>query len=139
MTSNIAPAWNAESRAQLIASALENRRRAYAPYSRFQVGAGLLCADGSVFGGCNVENASLGLSLCAERVAVCQAISAGHRDIVGIAIAAAPLASPCGACRQFLAEFNANMEVIAVDASTGEQKSWRLAELLPAGFTLQQP
>ncbi|HHY59602.1 MAG TPA: cytidine deaminase, partial [Clostridia bacterium] len=86
----------------LLAAAQEASRRAYAPYSRFPVGAALLTADGQVFTGCNVENASYGLTICAERVAVAKAVSEGYKDFQALAVWAAteePV-SPCGACRQ---------------------------------------
>jgi cytidine deaminase len=121
--------------AKLIAAAIDVRSRAYAPYSLFQVGAALLCGDGSIVTGCNVENASLGLTLCAERVAVSKAVADGKKQFVGMAIAASPLATPCGSCRQFMAEFEPRLEIIAVDAQTGEAKTWRLDDLLPERFT----
>jgi len=89
------------------------RRHAYAPYSKFRVGAALLAADGTVVHGCNVENASLGLSICAERNAVWKAVSSGLRDFVAVAVTAEPnhSGSPCGACRQVLYEFAPDLEV----------------------------
>jgi cytidine deaminase len=125
-----------EIREQLIAAATEARRNAYAPYSQFPVGAALVCNDGSIVAACNVENASLGLSICAERSAAVKAISEGKKDFLGIAIVAAPLATPCGACRQFLVEFSRQLEVIAMDADSGESRSWILSELLPEQFSL---
>jgi cytidine deaminase len=90
------------------------RRNAYAPYSGFRVGAALLTADGRVFLGCNVENASLGLSICAERAAVLKAVSEGARDFVAIAVTpgGGRSASPCGACRQVLHEFAPDLKVL---------------------------
>lgn len=122
-------------KAKLIAAATEVRKRAHAPYSRFHVGAALACSDGSIVTGCNVENASLGLSICAERASVVSAIADGKKDFLAIAIAATPVATPCGACRQFLAEFAPRLEILAVDAQSGETKSWRLDALLPERFT----
>ncbi len=92
---------------RLLKQALAARMRAYAPYSRFFVGAALLCDDGTVVEGCNVENASYGLCICAERTAVAAAVAQGRRAFLGIAIATAssPPAAPCGMCRQVLAEF----------------------------------
>ncbi len=109
--------------------------QAYAPYSGYRVGAAILCCeDGAVFTGCNVENASYGLTMCAERVAAGAAVAAGYRTLEAIAIYAdgpePPM--PCGACRQVLAEFNPEMVVVA---SNGKgSRSLRLNELLPFSF-----
>lgn len=118
----------------LLSAAQEVRARAYAPYSDFAVGAALETGDGRVFLGCNVENASYGLTLCAERSAVSAAIAGGHRDFVAIAVAGPDgvTTSPCGACRQVLAEFNPSMQVIYT-APDGPV-STTLAELLPHSF-----
>jgi cytidine deaminase len=119
----------------LILAAIAIRNRAYAPYSRFAVGAAVQTAGGHVFAGCNVENASYGLSLCAERSAIVQAVSGGHRDLVAIAVAASPLATPCGACRQFIAEFGQQIRVAAVDpAAPGNVRHWSIGDLLPECF-----
>jgi cytidine deaminase len=119
----------------LIEAAREVRQRAYAPYSGFAVGAALLAVDGTLYAGCNVENASLGLTVCAERVAALAAVAAGRRTWQKLAVAAAGGASPCGACRQVLAEFAPDLELALVDA---EQPSTvvfvRLSDLLPAAF-----
>jgi cytidine deaminase len=97
----------------LMARAVAMRERAYAPYSKFSVGAALLTEDGTVFGGVNVENASYGLAICAERTAAVAAVAAGHQQFRAIAIAGpqSTLTAPCGACRQFLNEFNPALEV----------------------------
>ncbi len=119
---------------QLIALARESMRRAYAPYSGYRVGAALLSADGSVVSGCNVENASYGLTICAERVAVATAVAAGKQDFRAIAIVTDGSAAitPCGACRQVLAEFGLEMSVVSQGVET--RKSWSLRELLPEPF-----
>ena len=123
----------------LVAAAIKARELAYAPYSNFLVGAALLTADGTVFSGCNVENASYGLSLCAERTAIVSSVAAGNRDFVAIAVAATPLATPCGACRQFIAEFGLAIQVASVDVANPAQVSkWAIAELLPESFRLKQ-
>ena len=110
-------------------------KNAYVPYSRFQVGAAIECGDGSVFTGCNVENAALGSTICAERTAACKAVSEGHRDFKRIAIYAESkdYCMPCGACRQFLAEFAPDMDVLCAKAG-GRYVSYRLKELLPHTF-----
>lgn len=125
---------NVEER-ELVQKAVEARRNAYAPYSRFSVGAALLAKDGRVFLGCNVENASYGLTVCAERVALFKAVSEGAREFVALAVACgAGPCSPCGACRQVLYEFAPDLLIIMAD---GEGKTWRTArlfDLLPHGF-----
>jgi len=120
---------------RLVAAAVEARGRAYAPYSGFAVGAALLSKGGRVFTGCNVENASYGLTMCAERVALFRAVAEGVREFLAIAVACgeAPCA-PCGACRQALYEFAPDLRVIMAD---GEGRTWNaasLSELLPAAF-----
>jgi cytidine deaminase len=119
---------------ELLAAAQDMRARAYAPYSNFTVGAALDTGDGHVFLGCNVENASYGLTICAERAAVVAAIAGAHRDFVAIAIAgpSGMLVSPCGACRQVLAEFNPSMAVIYT--TPDGPVSTTLSELLPHSF-----
>lgn len=122
---------------ELIQAAHDVRERAYAPYSNFQVGAAVVATSGEVFLGCNVENASYGLSICAERNAICQAVAKGLREFQTIVVIAAPLATPCGACRQFIHEFGTEIEVVCVDASDlSRRKTWRIAQLLPEGFEL---
>ena len=122
---------------------LQARERAYAPYSKYHVGAALLCEDGTPDGhvqlGCNVENVSYGLCTCAERTAVAAAVAAGHRRFRAIAIATAssPPASPCGACRQVLAEFNRELPIILVNTK-GERARTALADIFPGTFTVEQ-
>ena len=119
---------------QLIDIAVEASKNAYVPYSHFAVGAALECADGTVFTGCNIENAALGSTICAERTAACKAISEGHRDFVRIAVYGdgEGYCYPCGACRQFLAEFAPEMEVLS--AKAGRYVSNKLSELMPYTF-----
>lgn len=120
---------------QLIKQAKEARKRAYVPYSKFKVGAALLAADGSIYRGCNVENASYGASICAERTALVKAVSEGQKKFKKIAIVAdypAPC-SPCGICRQMLAELSPDLEVIMAN-TRGKSKKMRLSELLPEAF-----
>ena len=119
--------------AELIAAAAAVRERAYAPYSRFLVGAALRAADGTIFAGCNVENASYGLTICAERNAIAQAIAAGTRDFTAVAVVSENGVTPCGACRQVLVEFGPEMMVIVVDLR-GRRRIYTLAELLLDAF-----
>jgi len=121
--------------AELVRRAREVMQNAYAPYSTFHVGAAIEAADGTIHVGCNVENASYGLTICAERMAVGAAVAAGKRSLKRIAVATAvePPATPCGACRQLLAEFGLDLEIIAVGPSS--ERRWKLKELLPEAFT----
>jgi cytidine deaminase len=122
---------------KLIAAAKAVQRNAHAPYSRFRVGAALLTKNGKVYTGVNVENASYGLTNCAERVAVGKAVSDGHRKFKAIAVVAPSTSlSPCGACRQVLAEFG-EMTIICVDSrNLRKMRVYQLSELLPYAFKL---
>src|SRR5688572_20978739 len=122
---------------KLIEVARSAQRHAYAPFSRFRVGAALETEQGTIFSGCNIENASFGATLCAERVALGSAVAAGERRfkrIVVVTDSQHPDA-PCGLCRQVLIEFGPQLEVIAV-APNGEKKTWKVSELLPDRFIL---
>jgi cytidine deaminase len=127
-------------RGELLAAAREAQASAYAPYSNFAVGAAALVSDGSIYRGCNIENASFGLTVCAERVAVFKAISDGHLDIVAVAVvtSAPKICKPCGACRQVIAEFSqADNPIIVLSASpTGDTEMQTITDLLPDTFTL---
>ena len=120
----------------LVAAALKARDAAYAPYSKFRVGAALLTQDGRVFTGCNVENAAYSPSICAERVAVAKAVEAGALTFTAIAVATAttPPSTPCGVCRQVLREFGRELEVLCVNPA-GDRRVHRLRELLPHSFS----
>ncbi len=120
---------------RLVHKSLAIRHRAHAPYSRFQVGAALLAETGEVFVGCNVENASFSLTLCAERVAACTAVVHERTKWLAIAIASRGGVTPCGACRQFLAEFGNDLLVLSVDAETLAVNRYRLSGLLPHSFS----
>ena len=121
--------------AALSAAAVDARTRAWAPYSRFQVGAALLCEDGTIVTGCNVENASYGLTVCAERTALLKAVSDGRRRFVAIAIATdmPEPATPCGMCRQAMAEFANDLPIYLVNPA-GVRRTFSLAALLPGAF-----
>lgn len=122
-------------RAALVAAARAAMANAHAPYSRFHVGAAIEAADGRVFAGCNVESASYGLTICAERMALGAAVAAGARTLRRVVVTTEvdPPAAPCGACRQLLAEFGLETEVVAVGPA-GERR-WTLRDLLPDAFT----
>lgn len=118
----------------LVAAAVAAKAAAYAPYSNFRVGCAIESEDGRVFVGCNVENASYGLTMCAERVAAGAAVAAGAKKFVRIVVATDvdPPSPPCGACRQVLYEFGTEAAVESVGPNWNRQ--WRLSELLPAAF-----
>ena len=123
-------------RESLVQAAIEARRNAHAPYSNFPVGAAIECSDGTVFTGCNVENLSFGLTMCAERVAVGAAVAAGHRDFLYVAVVAetnVPI-SPCGACRQVLAEFHPSLQILSANLK-GQIEEFSLTDLLPRAST----
>jgi cytidine deaminase len=122
-----------EQRDELIRLACEARERAYAPYSNYRVGAAILLADGRFYTGVNVENASYGLSICAERTAVFKMVSEGRGEIVAVAVSTANAGSPCGACRQVLAEFAGDVPVWLVDG-VGNGRQTTLHTLLPDHF-----
>jgi cytidine deaminase len=119
----------------LIEAALQSRQNAHAPYSRFLVGAAIECQDGRVFGGCNIENATYGLTVCAERVALWKALSEGVRKFRRIAVVADTdqLTPPCGACRQLLWEFCGDAEIVLANLQ-GRTEELRLKDLLPRPF-----
>ena len=118
----------------LIAAAKEARERAYAPYSHFQVGAALLTKSGKVFTGCNIENASYTPTVCAERVAIFKAVSEGETDFAAIAVITENGVSPCGVCRQVLAEFMLDGEVIMARVDGSQVETMTMRELLPRAF-----
>ena len=123
--------------AKLLAAAQAARRHAHAPYSKFRVGAALLTADGKIISGCNIENASYGLTICAERAAVTTAVSEGYRKFQAIAIVApSACPTPCGACRQVLMEFG-DLPVFCADSrKAGRIQIYQLSALLPHAFKL---
>ncbi len=123
---------------ELIEAARQVREMAYAPFSGYRVGAAIRTTAQEIFTGCNVENASYGLSICAERAAIAKMISeAKVREIDSVAIVTKDGGSPCGACRQVLFEFGDNYSVISFSENTGRFKQWRINDLLPDGFRLE--
>lgn len=117
----------------LVTKARAMRKRAYAPYSRYSVGAALLGADGVVYAGCNVENASYGLTICAERTAYATAVAAGCRTFIALAVATDDGAAPCGACLQVAREFGGTLTVLLAGPK-GAAHATTLPQLLPAPF-----
>jgi len=119
----------------LLNAAQEARDKAYAVYSQFRVGAALRTHDGTIITGCNVENGSYGLSICAERTAIVRAVAMGYTEFDTIAVVADPLATPCGACREFIIEFGQETRVLCADAKNlSRAQTWNIAELLPNSF-----
>jgi cytidine deaminase len=126
---------NNPDRDELIRAAIGAQQLAFCPYSNFPVGAALRTASGRIYQGVNIENASFGLTICAERVAASSAITAGERDFVEIAVVSRGGVSPCGACRQFLAEFNPSLPIVMIDSlQPNVIHEASLAELLPGRF-----
>ncbi len=122
---------------ELLSIADKAMENAYAPYSKFKVGAALLCKDGTVFTGCNIENATYGATNCAERTAIFKAVSEGQRDFEAIAIVSSSgnETFPCGICRQVMAEFAPELKIVLCDQNKNEH-IYHLSELLPKTFTL---
>jgi cytidine deaminase len=127
---------NKNTQARLLRAARTAAAKAYAPFSNLKVGAAVLTADGRVFSGCNIENSSFGLTVCAERVAVFNAVAAGRPDILAVLVYADTprLTPPCGACLQVIVEFSKDPEVVLTNGRS--TKTYRLRQLLPHGFRL---
>lgn len=123
---------------ELIKAAEKVRQNAFAEFSGFEVGAALLTKGGSVITGCNVENTSFSLTICAERAAVFKAVSEGETEFEGIVVfsQSSPPARPCGACRQVLFQFNPGLEILCVNTN-GDRDKFMLSDLLPEGFRLE--
>lgn len=124
---------NEERRRALEEAACAVRTKAYAPYSEFKVGAAVMGGSGEIYDGANVENASFGLTICAERTAIAKAVSAGERSIQAIAVCTENGVTPCGACRQVIREFSADCPVYLLDGD-GQRRETSLAALLPESF-----
>jgi cytidine deaminase len=128
-----------EVRQSVIRAAVEARQHAYARYSHFEVGAALLAANGRIYVGCNVENSSYGLTICAERAAVFAAVAAGQQQFELLAVATSGGGSPCGACRQVLFEFAPNLPILLINVDQPEAiAEVNLRELLPGAFRLER-
>lgn len=129
----------AETIDELLAGARSARDAAYAPYSEFRVGAALEDEDGRVFRGCNVENASYPVGMCAEQAAIGAAVTAGARSFrrLALSVSGGSPASPCGRCRQALAEFGSDLVIVSEGADGSTRVEWTLGELLPHGFALE--
>lgn len=132
--------WLAMDWKPLLDAAFAVRERAHAPYSGFRVGAALLCEDGSIVAGCNVENRTYGLTICAERNAIVAAVAAGHRRFRAVAVVADsdPLAPPCGMCRESLQEFCEELPILLASPS-GAQRETTLRKIFPEPFVFPPP
>ena len=128
------PMLTDELRQKLVETACMARQWAYAPYSKYQVGAALLTASGKIYDGVNVENAAYPTSMCAERVAIFKAVSEGERQFVAIAVATKNGGSPCGACRQVISEFGLDTLVLIADGDGKVVQELPIGELLPGAF-----
>ena len=122
---------------KLLQKALDMRQHAHVPHSNFRVGAALLTHDGTIFGGCNIESDSYGLTICAERTAIFSAFAQGHRNFKALVVVTSTQGSPCGACRQIIAELCGNIPVYTADLQ-GNQSLFYAYDLLPHRFTLTQ-
>ncbi len=123
-----------ELRAKLVQMALEARQRAYAPYSKYRVGAAALTSSGKFFTGANVESAAYPTSMCAERVAIFKAVTDGEREFVALAVVTSNGGTPCGACRQVMAEFGLDTVVLIADTEGNLKQEAKVSELLPGAF-----
>ena len=122
----------------LMNNAKEASKTSYSPFSRFAVGAAVLAASGKIYLGCNIENSSFGMTICAERCAICKAISEGEREILAVAIYSPNTDScyPCGACRQVMYEFQGEEEISVITENMGELEINKLSYFLPCGFKI---
>ena len=124
-----------QERQQLVDAAVEARAASYSPYSKYAVGAAVLTEDGTLYQGANIENAAYPVSVCAERVAIFQAVNAGHRVFKGIAVVTRDGGSPCGSCRQVMAEFGLEPTVLIANAAGEVVMESSVGDILPGAFT----
>ena len=124
-----------QERQQLVDAAVKARAAAYAPYSEYAVGAALLTEDGTLYQGANIENAAYPVSICAERVAIFKAVNAGHRNFKGIAVVTRDGGSPCGSCRQVMAEFGLQPSVLIANTAGEVVMEGSVGDILPGAFT----
>jgi len=125
---------NDEVRQKLVETAIQARHWAYAPYSNYAVGAAVLTESGKIYDGVNVENAAYPVGICAERVALFKAVSEGERNFQAMAVVTLNAGTPCGACRQVMAEFGVDMLVLVADENGSVLTEWSVADLLPGAF-----
>ena len=125
---------NSEMQEKLIRAAIEARKWSYSPYSHYPVGAALLTRSGRIYDGTNIENAAFPDTICAERVAIFKAVSEGEREFEAIAVVTGNAGTPCGSCRQVMAEFSLDMQVLIADAQGNLKRTMTVAELLPGAF-----
>jgi len=123
-----------DTKKELVEKALQAQKQAYTPYSHYPVGAALLTASGKIYTGCNIENAAYGVTICAERVAIFKAVSAGERDISAVAVVTRNAGAPCGSCRQVMAEFNPQMRILIADEDGKIKEDTILEKILPGFF-----
>ena len=123
----------------LMDTAKEAAKKSYSPFSKFAVGAGVLTSSGKVYGGCNIENSSFGMTICAERCAIFKAVSDGEREILAVAIYSPNEDDcyPCGACRQVMYEFQGEREIEIITEEKGELNIKKMSDFLPFGFKIQ--
>ena len=123
----------------LMDTAKEAAKKSYSPFSKFAVGAGVLTSSGKVYGGCNIENSSFGMTICAERCAIFKAVSDGEKEILAVAIYSPNEDDcyPCGACRQVMYEFQGEREIEIITEEKGELNIKKMSDFLPFGFKIQ--
>lgn len=125
---------NLDEKTKLIQVAIEARKKAYVPYSHYPVGAALLTKSGKIYTGANIENAAFSVTICAERTAIFKAVSEGERDLQAIAVVTKNGGTPCGSCRQAMAEFNPNMKIYIANEKGELVQETTLKEILPGYF-----
>lgn len=134
MSTSLASQELSEKEIELLENAHQARKNAYAPYSQYFVGSSLSTKEGKTFSGHNIENASYGLSMCAERTAIFNAITHGHQDIDTMVVVTKDGGMPCGACRQVMSEFNPNMQIIVANEDNTQISKVTLSDILPSSF-----